>query len=356
MACSLVQKTRLQKSMVAKVVGISLIMLLAACSTDQRYKRQVSGDEAYLDAPPVSELKAPAGMILPLQNGTYEIPRGALKGSVGKQLDIRPPMQPLALLNGSRTQFTGDSGTVLLENTPQNRDLWNNVVKAVQQNNFKIASRDDAKQTLSTDMVDWNRADEDFQYQGRYQISVQQQSYQLALTVKTLELKQQDKVVTAPAEIQRYNSQMLNSITASLDKVQQDTQASLDNRKAGEIDVQSGADDTGLAVLIVRATYGVVWDRLPNALAKAGMKVTDSSRPLGTMSVTYSPLNDSAWDTLGAKDPGLASGDYKLQVGDLDNRSSLQFLDPKGHALSQSQNDAMVAVMQAAFSQSSATK
>lgn len=356
MACSLVQKSRLQKSMIAKVMGVSLIMLLAACSSDQRYKRQVSGDEAYLDAPPVSELKTPAGMILPLQNGTYEIPNGVLKGNVGKQLDIRPPMQPLALLNGSRSQFTGDSGTVLLENTPQNRDLWNNVVKAVQQNNFKIASRDDANQTLSTDMVDWNRADEDFQYQGRYQISVQQQSYQLALTVKTLELKQQGKAVTAPAEIQRYNSQMLNSITGSLDKVQQDAQARLDNRKVGEIDVQSGADDTGLPVLIVRSTYGVVWDRLPNALAKAGMKVTDSSRPQGTLSVTYKPLNDDAWDTLGAKDPGLTSGDYKLQVGDLGNRSSLQFLDPKGHALSQSQSDAMVAVMQAAFNRSSVTK
>ncbi|MDN6983763.1 outer membrane protein assembly factor BamC, partial [Vibrio cholerae] len=38
----------LQKSTVVKVVGVSLVMLLAACSTDQRYKRQVSGDESYL--------------------------------------------------------------------------------------------------------------------------------------------------------------------------------------------------------------------------------------------------------------------------------------------------------------------
>ncbi|PKE33098.1 outer membrane protein assembly factor BamC [Rahnella sp. AA] len=348
------QMTRLQKTAVAKVVGVSLIMLLAACSSDQRYKRQVSGDESYLDAAALHELKAPAGMILPVQNGTYDIQTGTMQGAVGKQLDIRPPSQPLALLNGSQTQFAGDTSTVLLENTAQNRDLWNSVVKAVEQNKYKIASRDDANQTLSTDFVDWNRADEDFQYQGRYQISVKQQSYQLALTVKTLELKQQDKAVTSTAEIQRYNSQMMNSITSSLDKVQQDTQARLDNRRVGEIDVQSGADDTGLPVLIVRATYGVVWDRLPNALAKAGMKVTDSSRPQGTLSVTYKPLNDDAWQTLGAKDPGLTSGDYKLQVGDLDNRSSLQFLDPKGHALSQSQNDAMVAVMQAAFSQSSA--
>lgn len=348
------QMTRLQKTAVAKVVGVSLIMLLAACSSDQRYKRQVSGDEAYLDASGLHELKAPVGMILPVQDGTYEVQAGSMQGAVGKQLDIRPPSQPLALLSGSQTQFSGNSSTVLLENTAQNRDLWNNVVKAVEQNNFKIANRDDANQTLTTDFVDWNRADEDFQYQGRYQISVKQQSYQLALTVKTLELKQQDKPVTSSAEIQRYNSQMMNAITANLDKVQQDTQARLDNRRVGEIDVQSGADDTGLPVLIVRESYGVVWDRLPNALTKVGMKVTDSSRPQGTLSVTYKPLNDDAWQTLGAKDPGLTSGDYKLQVGDLDNRSSLQFLDPKGHALSQSQNDAMVAVMQAAFSQSNA--
>ena len=86
------------------------------------------------------------------------------------------------------------------------------------------------------------------------------------------------------------------------------------------------------------------------ALEKVGMKVTDSTRSQGNMAVTYKPLSDSDWQELGASDPGLASGDYKLQVGDLDNRSSLQFIDPKGHTLTQSQNDALVAVFQAAFS------
>ena len=45
----------------------------------------------------------------------------------------------------------------------------------------------------------------------------------------------------------------------------------------------------------------------------------------------------------------LPNGDYKVQVGDLDNRTSLQFIDPKGHVLTQSQNDALVAVFQAAL-------
>ncbi len=80
------------------------------------------------------------------------------------------------------------------------------------------------------------------------------------------------------------------------------------------------------------------------------MKVTDSTRSQGSMALTYKPLSDSSWQALGASDPQLVSGDYKLQVGDLDNRSSLQFIDPKGHTLTQSQNDALVAVFRAAFS------
>ncbi len=63
-----------QKSRLAKVAGVSLVLLLAACSSDSRYKRQVSGDEAYLQASPLSELHAPAGMILPIQVGDYNIP------------------------------------------------------------------------------------------------------------------------------------------------------------------------------------------------------------------------------------------------------------------------------------------
>ncbi|MCS5932802.1 outer membrane protein assembly factor BamC [Klebsiella pneumoniae subsp. pneumoniae] len=68
----------------------------------------MSGDEAYLQASPLSELHAPAGMILPIQVGDYNIPVANSTGAVGKALDIRPPAQPLALVSGARTQFNGD--------------------------------------------------------------------------------------------------------------------------------------------------------------------------------------------------------------------------------------------------------
>jgi outer membrane protein assembly factor BamC len=263
-------------------------------------------------------------------------------------------VQPLALLSGSRAQYAGDSGTLLLENSPQNQNLWSRVVSLLQAKNIAIASRQDAGQTLTTDWVKWNRLDEDNQYEGRYQISVQQQGYQQALVVKSVGLQQQGKSeqVTDQSEIQRYNGMMINTLIEGLDK-QDNLASSQTASRFGALDVQSGADDTGLPMLVVRGPYTVVWDRLPPALEKLGMKVGDRSRPQGTVAVTYKSLSSSDWDALGVKDPELAEGDYKLQVGDLNNRTSLQFIDPKGKPLTQSKNDALVAAFQSAFSKTS---
>ena len=338
-----------QKSRLAKVAGVSLVMLLAACNSDSRYKRQVSGDESYLDAAPLAELHAPAGMILPVENGDYNIPVTNGSGAVGKALDIRPPAQPLALATGTRTQFTGDTATLLVENG-RNNNVWPQVVSVLQAKNYAIDKRDDASQTLTTGWVDWKRLDEDQQYRGRYQISVKQQGYQQAVMVKLVNLEQAGKPVADIASLQRYSAEMLNVISAGIDKNDTAALNAAQSRTDATLDVQSAADDTGLPMLVVRGPFNTVWQRLPGVLEKVGMKITDSTRSTGSMAVTYKPLSDSDWQALGARDPGLSSGDYKLQVGDLDNRSSLQFIDPKGHTLTQSQNDALVAVFQAAFS------
>lgn len=342
----------MQKSQVAKVVGVSLIMLLAACTSDQRYKRQVNGNEAYLKAPPLRTLSSPSGMILPLQNGDYEIPTVPRNGAVGKGLDIRPPAQPLALLNGSRSQYSGNSAVIQLENSAQGRDLWSQVAAVVQSKGYPIASRQDAQQSLNTDWIAWTRADEDEQYSGRYQISLATQGYQTSLQVTSLGLQQQGKPVTNPALVQRYTVEMLNSVASGLQQLNDDRANRIAQGETADLSVQSGADESGLPLLVVRSSYNTVWTHLPSALSRIGMKVKDSSRPLGTVSVTYDAPGSGTWDDLGAKDPDLRNGDYKLQVGDLGNRSTLQFTDPKGHTLTQSQNDALVAVFQAAFSRS----
>ena len=225
-----------QKSRLAKVAGVSLVLLLAACSSDSRYKRQVSGDEAYLEAAPLAELHAPAGMILPVTSGDYAIPVTNGSGAVGKALDIRPPAQPLALVSGARTQFTGDTASLLVENGRGNT-LWPQVVSVLQAKNYTITQRDDAGQTLTTDWVQWNRLDEDEQYRGRYQISVKPQGYQQAVTVKLLNLEQAGKPVADAASMQRYSTEMMNVISAGVNKAATDAASAAQNRASTTMDV-----------------------------------------------------------------------------------------------------------------------
>ncbi len=100
-----------QKSRLAKVAGVSLVLLLAACSSDSRYKRQVSGDESYLDAAPLAELHAPAGMNLSITTGDYVTQATKGSGEDGKASDIRPPAQPSEVASGARAQYYGDTAT-----------------------------------------------------------------------------------------------------------------------------------------------------------------------------------------------------------------------------------------------------
>jgi outer membrane protein assembly factor BamC len=150
-----------QKSRLTKVAGVSLVLLLAACSSDSRYKRQVGGDETYLQATPLSELHAPAGMILPVQVGILIFRLRPAQAQWAKLWTSVP--QPLALVSGARTQFNGDTATLMVENG-RSGSLWAQVASIVQSKNYVITKRDDASQTLNTDWVEWNRLDEDQQY------------------------------------------------------------------------------------------------------------------------------------------------------------------------------------------------
>lgn len=111
-----------QKSRLAKVAGVSLVYYsLPVVLTHAISVRSVVMKPT--EAAPLAELHAPAGMILPVTSGDYAIPVTNGSGAVGKALDIRPPAQPLALVSGARTQFTGDTASLLVENGRGNT-LW----------------------------------------------------------------------------------------------------------------------------------------------------------------------------------------------------------------------------------------
>ncbi len=58
--------------------------------------------------------------------------------------------------------------------------------------------------------------------------------------------------VADAASLQRYSTEMMNIISAGLDKTATDAANAAQNRSAATMDVQSAADDTGLPMLVVR--------------------------------------------------------------------------------------------------------
>ncbi|MBI6405791.1 MULTISPECIES: outer membrane protein assembly factor BamC [Proteus] len=342
--------TLLHKSKIMKVAGLSLVVLLAACSSDQRYKRQISGDESYLETAGLKNLAIPAGMVLPLQNGEYDIPTPKRTEPVGLALDIRPPTQALNLLSGSRSENNADNSRLLLPNSPENTTLYEQVSSILKEKGIAIVKSDAGQKELHTDWITWLRADENVPFQTRQRLVIAQSGNVISLTVTNEGLRQGETEMTDPAEVKRYNILMLNELVDGLNRMRNLSENTASSNIQGIIDVQSGSDNAGLPVIIVRAPFDVVWDRLPIALESVGMKMGDRTRSKGSIEVTYKGMSSANWSALGVDRPTVEEADYKLQVGDLNNRSSLQFISDKGKPLTQSQNDQMVAALKAAFS------
>ncbi len=76
------------------------------------------------------------------------------------------------------------------------------------------------------------------------------------------------KPVADAASMQRYSTEMMNVISAGLDKSATDSLRTLRKSVFTTTDVQSAADDTGLPMLVVRGPFNVVWQRPPAALKK----------------------------------------------------------------------------------------
>ncbi len=98
------------------------------------------------------------------------------------------------------------------------------------------------------------------------------------------------------------------------------------------MDVQSAADDAGLPMLVVLDPFNLVWQRLPGRAGKVGVRKSPPTAlsSQGSMAVTVQTVVLTATGGIAGASDGHGIRDYKLQVGDLDNRSSLRFIDPKG--------------------------
>ncbi|WP_392565521.1 outer membrane protein assembly factor BamC [Utexia brackfieldae] len=199
------------------LITVSIVsLLLSACSVDQRYKREVNGNDNYLKTPALKKLNAADGLTLPAEQGDYYIYPNVKVGAVGDDVDIRPPLQPIAALTGSNADY---DGKVAVLQAPSVLDIWRNIKPILNEKNISIAT--DSQQEILTAPTTFTRADEDIARQASFAIRHNQNGASQTVSVELLTLQANgENLLDNAIERQRYTVGFFNMLMLELQKGQ----------------------------------------------------------------------------------------------------------------------------------------
>lgn len=310
------------------VMSSLAVFVLTACSGGANQRRQAKDDFEYLNTESLSEWNMPADA-QPQFYPNYDIPQGNFEGGIGKAVDIRPPQEVLELIPGARLERSDGEVTLWLLRKDELDLVWQTVQNMISTNQIPVEKQ--SENLIETGWVTWNSADEDMEIGSRYDISRFEANNRFGFKVNLVDWREGEQVKeVSRTNRERYNVLMTNLVTARYDQqVREDAQ-----KKAQElvkqIPITMGTDRSGLPVIIARAQYNVLWQRLPELLPKIGFTIESRSQSQGTVEARYASPDDAFWNDIGVKPIDLDAGKYTFLFGDLGNRTSINVTNSSG--------------------------
>ncbi|WP_010449661.1 outer membrane protein assembly factor BamC [Vibrio rotiferianus] len=310
------------------VMSSLAVFVLTACSGGANQRRQAKDDFEYLNTESLSEWNMPADA-QPQFYPNYDIPQGNFEGGIGKAVDIRPPQEVLELIPGARLERSNGEVTLWLLRKDELDLVWQTVQNMISTNQIPVEKQ--SENLIETGWVTWNSADEDMEIGSRYDISRFEANNRFGFKVNLVDWREGEQVKeVSRTNRERYNVLMTNLVTARYDQqVREDAQ-----KKAQElvkqIPITMGTDRSGLPVIIARAQYSVLWQRLPELLPKIGFTIESRSQSQGTVEARYASPDDAFWNDIGVKPIDLDAGKYTFLFGDLGNRTSINVTNSSG--------------------------
>ncbi|MDF2155495.1 outer membrane protein assembly factor BamC [Vibrio sp. CAU 1672] len=310
------------------VLSSLAVFVLTACSGGADRRRQAKDDFEYLEATPLTEWNVPQGAE-PNFYPNFDIPQGEYSGGIGTQVDIRPPQQVLELIPGARLERNNGAITLWLLQQDQLDVVWQNAVAMLEENNIPVVSQSESD--IETGWVTWNSADENIEIGSRYTISRRELNNRHGFTVNLIDWREGEQVkAVTRTNRERYNVFMTNLVTARYDEQMREEARLKAQQLVKQIPVTMGTDRGGLPVIIARAQYDVLWQRLPNTLPQMGFSLDERNQSQGTVATTYAAPDDEFWEKVGVTPLDLKAGKYTFLLGDLGNRTSINITDSSG--------------------------
>lgn len=329
------------------VLTTVMVASLAACTGGAERRRQANQDFTYLDTKPLESWTLPAG-VKPFAVTDYAIANQAYQGEMGSAVDIRPPQQILELIPGARSIQDAEGVTLLLPTSAVLEKVWSLTQRMIAGKEIRI--RNQSANAIETDWINWMNEDEDTEIGSRYLIEKSSDAGRNSFRISLVGWREGD--VEKPVSVvnkERYSILMTNLVTSNYDQQLRDEARVRAQERIKQIPIFMGKDRSGLPIIIARAPYNVFWERLPSLVSDLGFTVESRNRSQGVVEVKFRSPDDAFWIELGTKPILLDNHTYKLQLGDLGNRTSINVTDNNGKPITEEVLESIAPVFGAAI-------
>ncbi|RKS87780.1 outer membrane protein assembly factor BamC [Orbus hercynius] len=192
------------------IVASLLSLLVAGCSSDQRYKREVDGNDEYLKATELKPLIVPKTLTVPAASNEYYIFPVTTKGEVGKAVDIRPPSLPLPTIADSYVTY--QSGMIKFD-SPSYANFWSQIPAILSTNNISAERNDSSVIKTGTRFV--YRTDDPQPVEASYLLQRKLASGREYITLELVSLQRMGQDIPSAIERQYYTNEFFNLLMRS---------------------------------------------------------------------------------------------------------------------------------------------
>lgn len=312
----------------------------------------------------INELSIPKGLITPKKPSQFDIPATVAAGSRGEAVELRAPMQVLAVSTNARVEEDDKEVRVFFERNEFTGDLMpyltSNLQNFFTQNEIKVTA--DGNNGWQTDWISqyeesgfWFWKSQELSQQSKFQIMLEPKTHGRTAALRVVMLQHQysqaEQPITAIAQ-RREEVHFLNRMIDHLATIEMEK---IRAAKASQPDVllTRAVNEKDEAVLLTTQPIDVTWNQLELLFEQVSLTVTDLNRTEYVYYVKFTKPDAGFWGSIwgGTEQPVLpiAEGEYQLHLSKTDKGTAIKWRDKDGTALTQEQVYAIYDVFVAAI-------
>lgn len=329
-------------------------LLLTSCSMlglDQK--------EQVVDESRIAELQIPTGLIAPRKPNQYDLPGAVAQGERGESLDLRPPVQILAVATNSSVDEEDKNVRVWFERSEYTGDLMpylqTNIAEFMKTN--EIAIEQQTTTEFKTGWVSqfeqtgfWFWKDQELTQQGQFVVTLEPKPHgrTVGVSVRLMQMKYEDPELKLTTVAQRREE--AHFLNRMIDHIATVELAAIREAKAKQPDVQLTRADTadGVAVMLTKHPIDKAWSQLEVLFELVSLEVTDLNRTDYRYFVKFNKPDQGFWQGLWGSEAipelPLAELEYQIELAKSDAGTLIKFNDAEGKPLDAATIDAIFPV------------